>query len=303
MRLALSSTGKSGLDVFVRRNRWELLSVLFTAFSMHVFLQVHYVAPKRHLTEDLARNNAFLERENKKLSVHPHVASAKPQPDIAGAAATPASSLTRLISLAAAHEVRVGGLALEGTGNRFTTQVQGDFRGFVRFLARLERLHVSIWHMELKPAGARSAEMNALLSIEIGPEAMDVFGASTLEVPDLPTLVNPFDQRSCTTQAQLGEGSKKDDVKGPKLSAITQFGDQAFATLNGNDYAIGDSIGAFRVAEISPNSVRLSGGAGAPVSCLVLSLPPLLSKADPDRPAAPDETSATAAPISSRLGH
>lgn len=287
MRLALSSSGKSGLDVFVRRNRFELLSALFAALSLHVFTQVHYVAPKRHLAEDLARTNAFLERENKKLSAHPRAANPKPQSGPAVPDATPASSLTRLVSLAAAHEVRVGGVAVEGAGNHFSTQIQGDFRGFVRFLARLERLHVSISRMELKPAGAKSSEMSALLSIEVGPEALDIFGATALEVPDLPTLVNPFDQRSCTTQTQSGEGSKQDGPKGPKLSAITQLGDRAFATLNGNDYAVGDSISGFRVAEISPNSVRLSGEPGASMSCLVLSLPALLSKADPETPPAP----------------
>ena len=280
MGLALTTSGRSGLDVFVRRNRFLLLSALFAAASLHFFVSVHYVGPKRQLSDALAQSNAFLERENKKLSVRSRIASAKSPSDPSVIEPTPASSLTRLVSLASAQEVHIGGVSLESDGNHFTTQISSDFRGLVRFLARLERLHISIARMELARAAESGASgLTSTLSIEVGPDALNGFGAPLLEVPELPSLVNPFNQRSCTASSEQ-PGAK---ATTPRLSAITELGGQAFVTLNGIDYAVGERVGAFRVAEIGSDSVRLTGEAEKfTASCLVLKLPALLSKADPN---------------------
>ena len=234
--------------------KYVLIGLLvLLAASVQLFIYRAYVEPREDAAKQLQMLAQMLRLEDANVPA--------PDADLPDGGTSVPILLNRVQELATASGVFVRSLSPTQAGsNQFQMDVSATFTSLVRFLARFEGLNVIVSGFEIVPPEIGNGEtLNASLKFVRGPAQnsarlhhIDAF-MSELRVPQ---IRDPFGLWTGPSIVSL-EMSGNDLTWVHHLTSIFQIGAMRTATIDGEDYGVGEAIQGRIVSEIGDDSVTL----------------------------------------------
>jgi hypothetical protein len=204
-----------------------------------------------------ARASAGMQTLADMLRIEAQTASAvKP---LAGgtAGATIPELLSRIQEIASQYNVAIRSVAPgPADANKITLGIHGEYRDMMLFLGRLETFQIAISGFEFAPD-----ESGIAGSVELTHSAKPGEPVSFADYMDAiikyTAIRNPF---------EIGDPVPVPNVKGDlgdlswtyHLTSISLYGAERTATIDGNDYRLGDTLNGMQISAIGPSSVSLT---------------------------------------------
>lgn len=139
---------------------------------------------------------------------------------------------------------------------KMSLNIHGDFRDLMVFFGRLETFQVSINAFDFVPdEGGVKGSIEIIRSGK--PGSPSSFGDYLDAIATYSAIRNPFEIGDPVPV--LNAGSDLGDLSWTyHLTSISLYGGERTATIDGQDYRIGDQLGSMQVKAIGPSSVSLS---------------------------------------------
>jgi hypothetical protein len=220
------------------------LSCLFCFYRWHYGMQTAAADGLERLTAILRAESTLANRVN-------------PKPESRILELSTPDLLARIQDMASSSEFRIKAIVpAPANPEELQATAAGDFRGAMRFLARLETLPVAITAFDL----SQDENGDALLAVSLVKSPKPAAPASLADYIEALTqhsaVRDPFTPGDPIPLA--GAGNELGDLSWTyHLSSISLLGAARVATIDGKDYEIGDILGNMKIVAIGPSSVTL----------------------------------------------
>ena len=165
--------------------------------------------------------------------------------------------LAKIQEIATQRNVAVRSVTpVQSDAQKMSLSIHGDFRDLMVFFGRLETFQVTINAFDFAPdEGGISGSVEIVHSAK--PGAPTSFADYLDAVISYSAIRNPFEIGNPVPT--LNAGSDLGDLSWTyHLTSILLYGAERVATIDGQDYRIGDQFGTMHIKEIGPSSVSLS---------------------------------------------
>jgi hypothetical protein len=228
-----------------------LVSLALFLASAQYFAYAAYVVPRNRAAGQLEQLNAALAADTRPVPQDERPAQKS--------SATVPELLARVQELALATNVEVAGVEPQnGNPAQFRMTVKSGYGGLLLFLGRFESLQVSITGFELLP-GDHGGRVQATVDFTHSNAAPAV-NARTLAGFEAQlrstALLDPFNPDAGVI-AFAPDRDPNDLTWMLHLTSISEIGDTRYATIDGEEFKVGDKVGARVVRDIGDGVVTL----------------------------------------------
>lgn len=252
------------MDAFIRRNLNFLVSLSYLTFGIWLFgYSTIYMRNDSGLKQAGAVDQ-LMRAENDKLKA---MAKERDERRAAGNAAGLQSLPTflgHINAIASQTKVIIRELTPSHDSSlKFVLKLTADYFTFLRFLSELEALNVIVNDLQIHPYDPRKTPPEHAIEFSITPRgngdplpnANERISALREQVAE-PNKRNPF-QRFAFDKAN-NEVSKDIELTWLyRLTGVGRIGDHRIATINGQDYGVGDSLDGMVIGAIDSDRVML----------------------------------------------
>lgn len=253
------------MDAFIRNNLSLVLSTLYLVVALVVLgYSVLYTSRQAGIS-DLRIVTTYLNEENKRLEEVLKSQEKEGEELDEGIRSVP-DFLTNINKLAEETDVIIDRLTPDNKDKRkFNIQIKADYFTFLRFASSLESLNVTIHDMQVRPYDYRTCRKapckppRHLISFAITPKN-DAAKLEGERLTQLKAMVKETDKRNPFRRfaytKETGVITDIDLTWVHKLTGISSFGNTSYATIDGIDYTVGDSLSGMEITEVRSTRVH-----------------------------------------------